>query len=88
MRRTMAKTFACAVAVLCVVSTLALAEEMTCAKDDGMNCIMAKNAKGDEVEVLVFKVKVGDPLTCTPQGDLMLCQKAPMKPQNDAMKKK
>ena len=74
-------------AVLCVVSILALAEEMTCAKDDGMNCIMAKNAKGDEVEVLVFKVKVGDPLTCTPQGDLMLCQKAPMKPQNDAMKK-
>ena len=87
MRRTMAKTFAYAVTVLCVISTLALAEEMTCAKDDGMNCIMAKNAKGDEVEVLVFKVKVGDPLTCTPQGDLMLCQKAPMKPQNDAMKK-
>ena len=74
-------------AVLCVVSTLALAGEMTCAKDGGIHCIMAKNAKGDEVEVLVFKVKVGDTLTCTPQGDLMLCQQDPMKPQNDAMQK-
>ena len=88
MRRTMAKTLACAAAVLCVVSTLALAEEMTCSKDDGKNCIMAKDANGDEVEVMVSGGKAGDKLTCTQTGDRMMCQKDPVKPQKDTMQKK
>ena len=88
MRRTMAKTLACAVAVLCVVSTLALAEEMTCSKDNGKDCIMAKDANGDEVEVMVSGVKAGDKLTCTQTRDRMMCQKDPGKPQKDTMKTK
>lgn len=88
MRRTIAKTLTCAVAMLCVVSTMALAEEMTCAKDNGTHCIMAKDANGDEVEVMVSEAKVRDKLTCTQKGNLMMCQKDPMKPQQDAMYKK
>ena len=87
MRRTMAKTLACAVAVLCVVSPLALAEEMTCSKDNSKDCIMAKDANGDEVEVMVSEVKAGDKLICTQTRDRMICQKDPMKPQKDTMKK-
>lgn len=86
MRRTMAKTLACAVAVLCVVSTLALAEEMTCSKDNGKDCIMAKDANGDEVEVMGPGGKAGDKLTCTHTRDRMMCQNAPGKPQKETMK--
>lgn len=49
---------------------------------------MAKDANGDEVEVMVSEAKVGDKLTCTQTGNLMLCQKDPMQPQKDAMHKK
>jgi hypothetical protein len=63
-----------------------MAEEMTCSKDDGKHCIMAKDAHGDEVEVLVSEVKAGGKLTCTEQRDFMRCQKAPRKPQQEAMK--
>ena len=35
MRRILGKTVGGAIAVLCLVSTLAAATEMTCAKDDG-----------------------------------------------------
>lgn len=86
MRRTMAKTLAGAVAVLCVVSTLALAEEMTCSKDNGKDCIMAKDANGDEVEVRVSGVKAGDKLICTQTRDRMMCQKDPAKQQKETRK--
>jgi hypothetical protein len=88
MRRTMAKTLAGAVAVLCVVSTLALAEEMTCSKDNGKDCIMVKDANGDEVEVMVSGVKAGDKLICTQTRDRMMCQKDPGKPHKETLKPK
>ena len=73
------KTLAGAVAMLCVVSTLALAEGMTCSQDDGKNCTMAKNADGEEVTVMVPSAKVGDKLDCTDKDDgTMACKKAVM----------
>ena len=79
MIRKLTQTLAGAVAMLCVVSTLALAEGMTCSQDDGKNCTMAKNADGDEVKVMVLGAKVGDKLDCTDKDDgAMACKKAVM----------
>ena len=47
---------------------------------------MAKDANGDEVEVMVSEVKAGDKLTCTQTRDRMMCQKDPGKPQKETMK--
>ena len=66
----------------------AMAEEMTCSKDDGTHCLMAKDAHGDEVEVRVAEVKAGEKLLCTEQRDRMRCQKAPRELQHDAMQKR
>jgi hypothetical protein len=79
MIRKLTQTLAGAVAMLCVVSTLALAEGMTCAQDDGKNCTMAKNADGEEIMVMVPGAKGGDKLDCTDKDDgTMTCKKAVM----------
>src|SRR5437016_12792245 len=54
------KTLGLAVAVLCVVSTLAVAGEMTCTKADDKGCIMAKGADGKEMAVIGAGMKMGD----------------------------
>jgi hypothetical protein len=86
MRRTMTQILVCTVMGLGVISPLALAEEMTCSKDNGTQCILAKDAQKNQVEVLVPAVKAGDKLICTESNGVMRCQKDTRKPQEDAMK--
>jgi hypothetical protein len=62
-----------------------MSEEMTCVKDNGTHCLLAKDAHGNTVEVLVAAVKAGAKLTCTEQRDHIQCQKDPRKLQRDAM---
>jgi hypothetical protein len=64
-----------------------MSEEMTCVKDNGTHCLLAKDAHGNTVEVLVAAVKAGAKLTCTEQRDHIQCQKDPRKLQRDAMQK-
>ncbi len=59
MSRTLAKTVGLAVAVLCMVSTLAAAGEMTCTKADDTGCTMAKGADGKERAVMGAGKKIG-----------------------------
>jgi hypothetical protein len=62
-----------------------MAEEMTCVKDNGTHCILAKDAHGNAVEVLVPAVKAGAKLACTAQRDHIQCQKASRTLQRDAL---
>jgi hypothetical protein len=64
-----------------------MAEEMTCSKDDGTHCILAKDTNGNEVEVQVSAVKAGEKLICTEKRDHIHCQKDLRKLQHDAMQK-
>jgi hypothetical protein len=58
------KTLTFIVAVLCVVSTVAVAGEMTCTKADEKGCIMAKGADGKEMAVMGAGLKMGDKMDC------------------------
>jgi len=79
MLQKLTKTLVGTMAVLCVVSTLALAEEMTCSQDDGKNCLMAKDADNQEVKVMVLGAKVGDKLVCVEKDDgTVVCRPAVM----------
>jgi hypothetical protein len=64
-----------------------MAEEMTCVKDNGTHCILAKDAHGNAVEVLVPAVKAGAKLACTEHRDHIQCQKDPRKLQRHALQK-
>jgi hypothetical protein len=83
MRHTIGKACGGAMAILCVVSTLALAQgqTMVCTKgDDRGNCIEAKGPDGKIGVVKGEGVKVGETMTCitAPGGDLT-CTKVPVK---------
>lgn len=79
MIRKLAKTLGFAVAVMCVVSTLAVAGEMTCTKADDKGCTMAKGADGKEMAVMGAGMKMGDKMDCmSKDGKMMECMKAGM----------
>ena len=68
-----------AVAVMFVVSTLAVAAEMTCSKvDDKGNCTMAKDAMGKESAVM-GKAGMGDKMDCMSKDGKMECKGMMMK---------
>ena len=74
MRRTIGKTLGGALAVLCLVSTLAVANEMTCTASDGKgNCTVATGTDGKATVVVGEGVKVGDPMTCVDRGYMINC---------------
>ena len=71
----MGKTLGAALAMLCLVSSLAVATEMTCAKRDGKgDCIAATDAEGRTVVVVGEGVKVGEPMDCVDRGTMIACQ--------------
>ncbi len=75
MLRRYGKMLGGALAVLGLVSTLAMATEMTCAKDDGKgNCMAATNAEGQSVVVVGEGLKTGEPMDCVDRGNLIACQ--------------
>ena len=64
-----------AIAVLCLVATLAMATEMTCAKDDGKGqCIAATDPEGKTVIVVGEGLKAGEPMNCVDRGTMITCQ--------------
>jgi len=64
-----------AIAVLCLVATLAMATEMTCAKDDGKGqCIAAADAEGSTIVVVGEGLKAGEPMDCVDRGNMIACQ--------------
>ena len=64
-----------AIAVLCLVSTLAMATEMTCAKDDGKGqCIAATDPDGKTVVVVGDGLKAGEQMDCEDRGNMIACQ--------------
>lgn len=69
------KTLGLAVAALCVISTLAVAGEMTCTKADEKGCIMAKGADGKEMVVMGAGMKMGDKMDCMTKEGKMDCMK-------------
>jgi hypothetical protein len=80
MLRKVGKTLGGAIAVLCLVSTLAVAGEMTCAKDDGKGvCIAATGPDGKTVVVVGEGVKMGEKMDCTDRGNMIECKAMTMK---------
>jgi hypothetical protein len=79
MLRKCMRTLMFAVAVLFVVSTLAVAAEMTCSKADDKGCTMAKDAGGKEMAVMGAGMKMGDKMDCMDKGGKMECKKMEMK---------
>ena len=75
MLRRYGKTLGGAFAVLCLVSTLAMATEMTCAKDDGKgNCIAATDSDGRTIVVVGEGLKMGEHMDCEDRGNMIACQ--------------
>jgi lipid-binding SYLF domain-containing protein len=61
-------------AVLCLVSTVAVAAEMTCTASDGKgNCTAAAGPDGKVVVVVGEGVKVGDKMDCVDKGSVIDC---------------
>jgi hypothetical protein len=84
MLRTIGKTFGMAIAGMCLVSTLAMAQTMTpapgqtlvCSKvDSSGNCIEAKGTDDKMVPVRVEGVKVSEKVTCVTEGTNTTCTK-------------
>jgi len=74
MLRTFGKTVGGAIAMMCLVSTLAVATEMTCAKDDGKgDCIAATGPDGQTVVVVGKGLKVGETMDCVDRGNIVAC---------------
>jgi hypothetical protein len=75
MRRICGKTLGGVIAVLCLVSTLAMATEMTCTKDDGKGqCIAATDPEGNTVVVVGDGLKAGEQMECEDRGNMIACQ--------------
>jgi hypothetical protein len=68
MMRKLLQTVILVLAVLVLVSTVAMAAEMTCTEADKNGCIMAKGGDDKEVKVAAPGAKVGDKLTCDEKG--------------------
>jgi hypothetical protein len=79
MLRQFGKTLGGAIAVLCLVSTLAVADEMTCTASDGKgNCTAATGPDGKVVVVVGEGVKVGEKMDCQHKGSTIDCK--PLEP--------
>jgi predicted ribosome-associated RNA-binding protein Tma20 len=75
MRRILGKTLGSAIAMLCLVSSLAVAMEMTCTKDDGKGqCIAATDPEGKTVVVVGEGLKMGEQMACEDRGNMIACQ--------------
>ena len=75
MLRKIGKILGGAIAVLCFVSTLAIADEMICAKDDGKgDCIAATTSDGQTIVVVGEGLKVGEKMDCVDRGNIVACQ--------------
>ena len=82
MLRTIAKAFGMAIAGMCFVSTLAMAQPaapgqtMTCTKVDSSGYCVEAKAKDDKVITMRTEgVKVGESVTCTITGTSTTCTK-------------
>jgi hypothetical protein len=75
MLRILGKTLGGALAMLWLVSSLAVATEMTCAKDDGKGqCIAATDADNQTVVVVGEGIKAGEKMSCVDRGNMIACQ--------------
>jgi hypothetical protein len=64
-----------ALAMLCLVSTLAGAVEMTCRASDGKgNCTAGSGPDGKEVVIVGTGIAVGEKMDCIQQFPLMTCE--------------
>ncbi len=71
----MGKTLGAALAMLCLVSSLAVATEMTCAKDDGKGQCIAATGPDDKTVIVVGEgVKTGEKMSCVDRGNMIACQ--------------
>jgi len=68
MLRKLLQTLALVLLVLCIVSTVALAADMTRTEADKNGCTMAKGGDDKETKVAAPGAKVGDKLTCDEKG--------------------
>lgn len=68
MVRKILQTLALALVVLCLMTTIAMAAEMTCTEADKNGCTMAKGGDGKETKVAAPGAKVGDKMTCDDKG--------------------
>jgi len=68
MIRKLLQTLAFVLAVLFIVSTVAMAAEMTCTEANQNGCIMAKGGDGKETKVSAPGLKVGDKMNCDDKG--------------------
>jgi len=74
MLRKAGQTLGGAIAMLCLVATLAVATEMTCAKDDGKgDCIAATGPDGKTIVVVGEGVKTGETMDCVDRGNIIAC---------------
>ena len=74
----LAKTIAFLALLAFVVSTMAVAAEMTCTKADEKGCTMAKGADGKEMAVMGAGMKMGDKMDCMTKEGKMECMKEGM----------
>ena len=74
----LAKTIAFLALLLFVVSTMAVAAEMTCTKADEKGCTMAKGADGKEMAVMGAGMKMGDKMDCMSKDGKTECMKEGM----------
>jgi hypothetical protein len=62
------QTVAIVFAVLLLVTTVAMAAEMTCTRADDNGCTMAKGGNGEEMKVTAPGAKIGDKMNCDEKG--------------------
>jgi hypothetical protein len=87
--QTIGKTFGIAMAGMCLVSSLAIAQtptqtppqrppqKMTCSKVDGKgDCVAATTADGKEIVVVGEGVKAGEAMICVDLGNVVDCKPA------------
>jgi hypothetical protein len=76
MLRQFGKMVGVALAMLCLVSTLAGAVEMTCRASDGKgNCTAGSGPDGKEVVVVGTGIAVGEKMDCIDKGTVIECTK-------------
>jgi len=78
MLRTFGKTVGSALAVLCLVATLAVAAEegmeMTCVKSDGKgNCTVGTMPDGKDLVLVGTGLKVGEKILCHHRENMIHC---------------
>src|SRR5262245_29380738 len=74
MVRQVGKRVGVALAMLCLVATLAGAVEMTCRASDGKgNCTAGSGPDGKEIVVVGTGIAVGEKMDCTDKGTVIEC---------------